>query len=201
MVRKLILIVALAGLAAGCAKAPPSVYYRIDFPVERSALSRSELGLVLSVPEVRAPETMKRANIIYRTSQRSLRHYQNLYWEQIPTEAAHRLLVDSLRAAKVFKRVTTRRLDVDEDLILYCYLTRFEQVDLPEGRLALVGMSYDLLQLSSQRIVLSSTTSAREEVAGGATAGVEGLAEAMSLALERCLARVVEDTAKAARAL
>lgn len=199
--KRLIVLAALLGLLTGCATAPPSVYYRIDFPVAEPALAKPELKLVLSVPEIMAPETMKRANIMYRTGDRTLRFYQNLYWEQAPTEAVHRLLVEMLRASKVFRRVTTRRLDVDEDLTLYCHLTRFEQVDSPEGRLALVGLSYDLFQASSQTIVLSSNSQAQELVAGGATAGMNGLAEAMAVALERCLAKVIEDTARVARSL
>jgi ABC-type uncharacterized transport system auxiliary subunit len=201
MVKRLIVLAACLGLLAGCASIPPSVYYRIDFPVEEPAATKSELGLVLSVPEIRAPETMKRANIMYRTSERTLRFYENHYWEQVPTETVHRLLVELLRASKVFKRVTTRRLEVDEDLTLYCYLTRFEEVISAEGRSALVEVTYDLLQTSTQLIVLSSSSRAQVEAKGGSSAGLEGLAEAMSLALKKCLAKVVEDTSRAARAL
>ncbi|MBW1713387.1 MAG: membrane integrity-associated transporter subunit PqiC [Deltaproteobacteria bacterium] len=195
--RRLIVVCLALSLMAGCGPPPPRpTYYRIDYPVSATEPSGPAVDLYLAVPPFKAPEPLARTNIIHRSSNRTLVHYQSYYWEQPPADVAHRQLVATLRAAKVFKQITTRRLALEADLTLKGRVTRFEEVDLSEGRFALVNLAVELSRPDSGTVFWSDQVEARIAVT---SEGPEALAEAMSQALKECVDEVVAEVVEAAR--
>ena len=184
-------LAALLSLLPGCASAPPPLYFRLDYPIPYGTAEGEPLDLVLAVPPVKAPETLARSNILYRVSPRVLQHYQSRYWEQSPAAISHQQLVRSLRAAGIFKRISTRRLALDADFSLTLNLTAFEEVVEGPGRTALVGARYELATVKPRDILLAGKVETGIQIPGGEKVQPEALAEAMSQALKGCLDEVV----------
>ncbi len=195
----IIALVGLMGGLAGCASAPPPIYYRLDYKVEAGPSASDPLDRVLTIPPIKAPETLARSNILYRVSPRVLRHYQSRFWEQSPAKSAHQQLVRSFRAAKTFKRISTKRLSLDVDYSLTLTLIAFEEVMRGRERVATVGMRYELSTLRPKEIVLSRDVESKIDVPGGETAQPEALADAMSRALKYCLDEIVVVVGKKVR--
>jgi ABC-type uncharacterized transport system auxiliary subunit len=192
-------LIGLVGVLLSCASAPPPIYYRLDYKVEAPPSGSKSLEHVLTIPPVKAPETLARSNILYRVSPRVLRHYQSRFWEQSPSQAAHQQVVRTFRAASIFKRISTRRLTLEADYSLTLNLTAFEEVMLGRERVAVVGMRYELATIKPKEIVLSKEAEAKVKVPGGEVARPEALAEAMSNALKACLDEIVVEVGKKVR--
>ncbi len=193
-------LICLAGLLLGCSTAVPPSYYRLDYRVETGAQNQDPLPYVLAVPPVNAPETIARSNILYRVSPRILRHYQSRFWEQSPDAVTHQQLVRSLRAANVFKSVTTRRLVLEADYSLALTLTAFEEVRQGKERTAMIGIIYELSTIRPPEILFSGKAESQKKVPGGDVARPEVMAETMSQALKECLDEIVAEVAEKVRA-
>lgn len=192
-------ILGVLGLVLGCASAPPPVYYRLDYRIEAGTAQGQPLDRTLVVQPVRAPETLARNNILYRVSPRILQHYQSRFWEQSPAEATQQQLVRSLKAAAIFKQVTTKRLSLDADFSLSVNLTAFEEVLTGKQRSALVGMRYDLFTFRPKEAILSGEAESRLTIPGGEKSTPEALAETMSQALRECLDKIVTEVGNKVR--
>lgn len=178
---------------AGCASAPAPTYYRVDYEIPKSETRTVKYDLLLAAPPMKGPEPLSRTNITYRTTSRTLHHYQHHYWEHSPVETAHRHLIQTFRAGKVFSRLTTRRLAMEANLQLKTRLTGFEQVGQGKTAAAKVSIWFQLLETKTNRIILSEEISATSPIRPAETDDLEVLAEAMSTALKKCVNEVVAD--------
>ncbi len=192
--RYLMIILSLLALV-GCAAAPNPVYYRVDYDIVPASPDKPPLPLTISVQRLSAPEPLAQANILYRSTARTVEYHPYRMWESSPVRLASHYLVQTFKASGRFERVTVSRLSTDADLFLNGWLTRFEEVDYPDAWYAEVEIEFELTTARQKQTVAAGKV--RKSVKAKAK-NTDAVAGAMAQALKLCIEEVVERVAEAA---
>ena len=194
MKKLLLLLPLILGLAA-CSAGPPPVYYRVDYKMTTEIDAPEALDLTLAVKPLVAPDPLSRPNILYRTSARTIQNYSNHLWESSPAKIVSDYLVMAFQASGIFERVISSRLPSGADLILQGRLTRFEEVDRPQGWFAEAAMWLELHSSQDRLLLWSEDIYASVKATDRTT---EALAEAMGQAMKACIDQTLSEVAKVA---
>lgn len=187
----LILAVLAAVLLSGCASAPNPVYYRVDYNPEAGQPTIGAGRLVLKVDGLDSTQPLTQHNIVHRLSETSMVFEPYNLWEAAPVDLARRALVAGLRKNGFFKRVTTKRLSIDDDLTLRARLERFEWVTMGDTEQAQVYVSFELYDETSDKVIYSGQARNTVKADGKTTNAV---ARAMTKALEETIGQVISQT-------
>lgn len=190
----LILLAAVAALV-GCSSAPNPVYYRIGHQPPVQSVDTST-GLVLMVDRMSATGPLGQPNIVHRVTDHSLVYEPYRFWESAPVEMATTSLVNGLRDSAAFRRVTTKRLARDVDLVLRGRLTRFEWATTGKGEQAEIMLDYQIYDPATDKVIATGGAEAKVPAVGK---GMDAVAGAMSRALSQVTGLVIGEVIAAVR--
>ena len=190
-IARIALVAAL--VLAGCSSSPPQRtdgYYRLE-PQPLVTPTGTPAPSVLLVKDVSARGFLGGREIVFRTREEPLltQRYDDLLWEDPPTQSLTKALVTALRAAKVFRFVVVPAEGARADYLLGGELQRFEHrpTDAPPRVAATLHLA--LVQADSRR-TLASRDYRGEEVVDGATPN------AMVAAFTQLGARLIGDAVR-----
>jgi cholesterol transport system auxiliary component len=186
----------LLGLAAvtGCGSSTPvrpDRFYRLD-PAPQVGRAGPPTPAILLVNDLAARGLIGGRQILFRTREQPqlTQRYEDLLWEEPPTSALARGLVEALRAAGVFRFVVVPAERARADWLLGGELTRFEH--LPTDRPPRVAAELHLALVSADdRGYMESRTYSGEEPVDGSTP--DAMAAAFTRLSARLIAQVVRD--------
>ncbi len=179
--KKLITIVLLAGLAAGCATSPSSNLFTLDMAPSEAAGS----PVNIAVGRLRIAESLHNKRILIKKSPTEIEYYAAAQWAASLDE----LLREKL--ASEFGPVDTAR----QTYVLSGALQAFEQVDMESGNVAHVKLALEIRKQDVSQYAtpeIAKTYEVTLLVKGGSAGSV---VKALSTCLETAARDIVADIA------
>jgi ABC-type uncharacterized transport system auxiliary subunit len=182
-VRLAALLLGLAMLSACLGRVPPTTYYRLAAPALRP---QEPYPYRVAVMRFRAAPPYQQSDLLYRPSAFEVASYGSSRWEATPAEMLTERFYEALRGSHLFREVTLRGLSGGADLLLQGRVTRFEEVDSPQGAFAELAVEVELTCLRGARTVWQGELSARTPMA-------ERTPDELARAMSESLAAAVGD--------
>lgn len=179
------LIVFLAMLGCGGGKIPPTHYYALDLPAP-PAPARNPLPHTLVVMPVRTSSMLTQDRIVYRPTPEEVGYYEYHRWAQDPRESVTTALIDKIRGSGAFSSVARFDGRTRSDYVLRARIDRLEEVDFESGVKVYSGLSAELLEGSTMRVVWEDSATADAQVpTSEMNAVVRQLSEATNRSLDQ----------------
>lgn len=189
------LIVFLAMLGCGGGKIPPTRYYALSLP-PAPAPTGNLLPHTLVVMPLRASSMLTQDRIVYRPAPEEVGYYEYHRWAQDPRESVTAAFIDKIRASGAFSSVARFDGRTRSDYVLRARIDRLEEVDFEGGVKVYSGLSAELLDGATMRVVWESSASSNAEVpTSEMTAVVRHLSEATNRSLDQ-LTRSLADSVR-----
>lgn len=196
------LIVFLAMIGCGGGKIPPTRYYALNLPAA-PVPAADPLPHTLVVMPLRTSSMLTQDRIVYRPAPEEVGYYEYHRWAQDPRESVTAALIDKIRASGAFSSVARFDGRTRSDYVLRARIDRLEEVDFEGGVKVYSGLSAELLDGATMRVVWEgSATSDAQVPTSEMTAVVRQLSEATDRSLDqltRSLADGVRNAAPPAR--
>jgi cholesterol transport system auxiliary component len=143
-------------MLAGCfgQSAVEEHFYSLSGP--RMATEKGS-GPRLLVSELSAAPGYDSQRLAYRVSTHELRYYLHRQWISEPTRMLGDMLIRHLKASGRFSQVARSEKLRDPDAVLDTTIDAIEEVDLPDGWLARLAMSFQLRRPDSEQVLLRHT--------------------------------------------
>ena len=191
MLAQITMHLALRALAAAAAltfgiqcggKAPPTLYYVLDFP--DPAPAQEPLDHTALLMPFRVGRVIGQGRIVYRESPEQVGFYEYHQWAEDPEESVARLLSGELLARGTFASVVPFDGRTQTDFVIRGELRRLEEVDYNGPVRVAVEVALELVDAGSGRVVWSGRSSEAEEVP---SSEVRSVVARMGAALERAV--------------
>lgn len=183
--KKILPLIAFVMLGCGGGKIPPTRYYALDLP-PAPAPAANPLPHTLVVMPVRTSSMLTEDRIVYRPAPEEVGYYEYHRWAQDPRESVTNALIDKVRASGAFSSVARFDGRTRSDYVLRARIDRLEEVDFENGVKVYSGLSAELLDGSTMRVVWEdSVTSDAQVPASEMNAVVRQLSEATNRTLDQ----------------
>jgi ABC-type uncharacterized transport system auxiliary subunit len=189
---RLLVVALVLAAAAACLQrtVPATSYFRLTTP--ECHLRAGQLPYALALIRLQAGAAYEQQAVLYRPSPYRIAPYGYSRWEATPAEMLTDRLQQFLESCHLFRSVTQRGISGRADLMLRGRVTRFEEVDTPEGSFAELAVEFELscvrggAQLWQGRLSVRSPMATRnpEELARAMSAATATLFDDLSLKLE-----------------
>lgn len=178
----------------GCGSAQPmrqDRFYSLE-PVALTGPTGTPAPVVLLVNNLGARGFLGGRAIVYRTREEPLvaRRYDDLLWEDPPTRAIARALVDAIRAAGVVEVVVVPADRARFDLLLGGEVERFEHLPTDTPPQVAGTLNLALVRAADRSPIATRRYSGEEPVAGDTP---DAMAEAFNRLTARLMAEAVRD--------
>jgi cholesterol transport system auxiliary component len=195
------LVICIAGGLSACAGGgKPAVrveHYALEY-ASPSLPERTPIDAVIGVDRFSVASIFNSVKIIYRQKPSLYNEYAYHRWRANPGDMVGDSLLRDLRAAGVFKSVFSYRDMENPAFRLKGGVGEFYESDEPAGRKAILSVSITLMDVSqkesTQQIVFQKDYRGEEPLTEQT---VQGLARAMSRAVERLSGQIVRDVYEA----
>ncbi|MDA0207103.1 MAG: ABC-type transport auxiliary lipoprotein family protein [Acidobacteria bacterium] len=198
----LLLIALLAMFGCGGGKIPPTRYYALSLP-PAPAPAAEPLPHTLVIMPLRTSSMLTQDRIVYRPAPEEVGYYEYHRWAQDPRESVTTSLIEKIRASGAFSSVARFDGRTRSDYVLRARIDRLEEVDFEGGVKVYSGLSAELLEGATMRVVWESSATSDAQVATSEmTEVVRQLSAATSRSLDqltRSLAEKVRDAPPPAR--
>ncbi len=192
------LIAFLAMLGCGGGKIPPTHYYALSLPPAPAPADQA-LPHTLVVMPLRTSSMLTQDRIVYRPAPEEVGYYEYHRWAQDPREAVTNALIDKLRASGAFSSVVRFDGRTRSDYVLRARIDRLEEVDFEGGVKVYSGMSAELLDGATMRVVWEGSATSEAQVAtSDMNAVVRQLSEATSQTLDKLTRSMADGVRNAA---
>lgn len=196
---KIILPLIAALLLAGCGKSPVLVHqYILEYPPP--ALKGTPLAEAVKVERFAVAEPYNTTAMVYRPDAFKSDTYKYNRWRVGPGHLVTDYLLRDLRAARLFKAVFGPDAPDQSRYLLEGGVEEFQEVDAADGWKAALAVSVTLLdrhyQEIPQRVVFQKNYRILEPLAAKTP---DGLAQAMSQAMEKASGEIIMDVYRAAQ--
>ena len=179
------LVFFLAMLGCGGGKVPPTRYYALSMPPVPVATA-DPLPHTLVVMPLRTSSMLTQDRIVYRPAPEEVGFYEYHRWAQDPRESVTTALIDKIRASGAFSSVARFDGRTRSDYVLRARIDRLEEVDFEGGVKVYSGLSAELLEGATMRVVWEGSTTSDAQVATSEmNAVVRQLSEATSRSLDQ----------------
>ncbi|WP_295456193.1 ABC-type transport auxiliary lipoprotein family protein [uncultured Thiodictyon sp.] len=173
---------------AGCGSSPTlraDRFYRLE-PVSQVGPTGPPAAAALLVNNLSGRNFLGGNQIVFRTRGEPLvtQRYDDLLWEEPPTESLAKALVNALRSAQVFQFVVVAAERAGSDYLLSGELQRFEHRPTDQPPRVAATLHLTLVQADNRRTLASRDYSGEEPVDGATP-------DAMVAAFTRLSARLV----------
>ena len=184
----------LAALAAGCSGRAPDTHY---YDLASAARRQASRGPVLAIEPLSADEPYDDERIVYRENPYRVDYYHYHRWSASPGALVSRHLERALEASGRFAAVL-RDDPKGAAFVLGGRVTALEEVDLSRQRwVGRVALELNLRDAASGAVVWSRKLEETEPVAKQSP---EGVARALSRALDRIARRLAPELGRIAQA-
>jgi len=160
----ILLTLAAAVAAAGCAKARPLRYYTLSMPPAADKAERSPVPVTLVVGRLNAPHLLRDDRVVYGMSEVELGIDEYHRWAEPPTQMIERLLVERLRRSGQYRSVQRVSSTARGDYVLRGHLAALNEVDDPAGIRARFTLQLELFEIKSGSVVWNGAYSHDEPV-------------------------------------
>ncbi len=184
-------------LGCGGGKIPPTHYYALHLPPAPAPAAGSLPYSVVVMP-LRANSMLTQDRIVYRPSQEEVGYYEYHRWAEDPRESMMAALVDKLRTSGAFNSVAPFDGRTRSDYILRARIDRLEEVDFEGGVKVYSGVSAELLDASSMRVVWEDAAEADTSVS---SSNMQEVVRQLSVAANRSLDQLTNSMAAEVRQL
>jgi ABC-type uncharacterized transport system auxiliary subunit len=190
------LIAFLAMLGCG-GKIPPTHYYALSLPPAPAPAAES-LPYTLVVMPLRTSSMLTQDRIVYRPSPEEVGYYEYHRWAQDPRESVTNALIDKIRASGAFSSVARFDGRTRADYVLRVRIDRLEEVDFEEGVKVYSGLSAELLDGATMRVVWEGSATSEAQVGNSEMqAVVRQLSEATGQTLDKLTQSLAESVRNA----
>jgi ABC-type uncharacterized transport system auxiliary subunit len=190
------LIAFLAMLGCG-GKIPPTHYYALSLPPAPAPAAES-LPYTLVVMPLRTSSMLTQDRIVYRPSPEEVGYYEYHRWAQDPRESVTNALIDKIRASGAFSSVARFDGRTRADYVLRARIDRLEEVDFEEGVKVYSGLSAELLDGATMRVVWEGSATSEAQVGNSEMqAVVRQLSEATGQTLDKLTQSLAESVRNA----
>lgn len=200
--KKILPLIVFLMLGCGGGKIPPTRYYALTLP-PAPAPTGSSLSHTLVVMPLRISDMLTQDRIVYRPAPEEVGYYEYHRWAQDPRESVTAALIDKIRATGAFSSVARFDGRTRSDYVLRARIDRLEEVDFESGVKVYSGLSAELLDSETMRVVWEGSAVSDEQVpTSDMNAVVRQLSEATNQSLDqltRSLAEGVRNAAPPAR--
>jgi cholesterol transport system auxiliary component len=192
-VRLALALIALAMLV-GCGPSPalrPDRFYRLE-PVAQVNPAGPPAPTALLVNDLAGRNFLAGNRIVFRTREEPLvtQRYEDLLWEEPPTQSLAKALVAALRSAQVFQFVVVAAERAGSDYLLSGELQRSEHHPTDQPPRVAVTLHLTLVQADNRHTLASRDYSGEEPVAG---ATPDAMVEAFTRLTARLIGEAVQD--------
>lgn len=188
--------VAVLLLGCGGGKIPVTRYYALNLPAA-PAPAAQPLPHSLVVMPLTASSMLAQDRIVYRPSREEVGYYEYHRWAEDPQESVMDALVQKLRASGAFMSVVPFDGRTRSDYVLRARIERLEEVDFEGGVKVYSGVSAELVDAATTRVVWEdSATSSADVSASNVPEVVRQLSDATGRSLDD-LTRSLADSMKA----
>jgi ABC-type uncharacterized transport system auxiliary subunit len=162
MMRKTaVLLAALLALAACFSASPEKKYYQLDLaPVPAPA----PLPKTLLIDRVDTDALYDDFRILYRVSPVEVNYYAYHFWAEKPGRMLRDVLFHHLELSRRFTRVVAEVGKEDPDWVLRCTVHQIEEVDAPQSWTARLGMTMELAEFKSGKILAARRFDRQEPI-------------------------------------
>jgi len=190
----------LVPLLAGCGKPPMLINrYILEYPAPMGR-SATQVPEAIKVHLFSVAQAFNTHNMVYQPQPYKSQVYNYSRWRVNPGYLVTDYLLRDLRASGLFKAVFGPGDTGRHRFLLEGGVADFQEVDSPDGWHAALGLTVTLLDTTAaelpQRVVFQKNYRALEPMWEKTP---QGLAQAMSRAMEQVSARIIQDTYGAAR--
>jgi len=146
---------ALALWMAGCGgKVLYPQYYALDIPpAPTQATADVRLPGTLAVRRFEAPQYLRQGRVVYRQNPAEIGFYDYHRWAADPAVTVTAVMIDSLRASRVFSFVTSYDGQSQPDYLMNGRLERLEEIDYGGSVRVEAKLSAELLSLRTGGIL------------------------------------------------
>jgi ABC-type uncharacterized transport system auxiliary subunit len=134
--------------------------------------------------------------IVYRPTPVEVGYYEYHRWAQDPRESVTTALIDKIRASGAFSSVARFDGRTRSDYVLRARIDRLEEVDFESGVKVYSGLSAELLEGSTMRVVWEGSATADAQVA---TSEMNAVVRQLSEATNRSLDQLTRSLADGVR--
>ncbi len=196
---RMLLLLLLASLLAGCGKEPLLVHqYILEYPAP--AVTGPPLAEAIKVERFQIAQPFDTTAMVYRADPYRSDTYKYNRWRVTPGYLVTDYLLRDLRAARLFKAVFSPDSSDDARYLLQGGVEEFQEIDEADGWKASLALSVTLLDLNyeevPQRVVFQKSYRLKEPMPAKTP---EGLAQGMSLALEQLSGQIIREVYRAAQ--
>jgi cholesterol transport system auxiliary component len=185
MVLAAVLVLLSLGGCGGAQPVKPDRFYRLD-PVPIEGPVGTPVAAILLVNDLAARGFLGGGAIGYRTREEPLvaQRYDDLLWEEPPSQSLARALVTAIRAARVFEFVVVPAERARADYLLGGEVERFEHLPTDQPPRVAVAFRLALVRADNRGSMVSRDYRGEEPVDGSTP-------EAMVAAFTRVSARLI----------
>lgn len=156
-------IAALILLGCGGGKLPPTHYYALSLPPAPVPAAES-LPHTVAVMPIRTSNMFTQDRIVYRPTPEEVGYYEYHRWAEDPRESVQAALVEKMRASGAFQSVARFDGRTRSDYVLRARIDRLEEVDFEGGVKVYAGISAELLDAATLRVVWEGSASSNASV-------------------------------------
>jgi len=131
-VEQAVLVLVLAGIAAGCGASRPVKYYVLDMASAPAAPPPSQFPITLLVARLTTTHLYRDDHIVYGAGSVQLGTYEYERWAEPPADMIQDLLIGSLRSTGQYRSVSRIGSNFRGSYIIRGQLISFYEVDKPE---------------------------------------------------------------------
>lgn len=188
-------LLALFGCVGG--KIPPTRYYALSLPAAPAPAAEA-LPHTLVVMPLRTSSMLTQDRIVYRPAPEEVGYYEYHRWAQDPRESVLTALIDKTRASGAFSSVARFDGRTRSDYVLRARIDRLEEVDFEGGVKVYSGLSAELLDGATMRVVWEGSATSDAQVATSEmNAVVRQLSEATNQTLDKLTRSMAESVRNA----
>jgi ABC-type uncharacterized transport system auxiliary subunit len=201
-VRLVLLTLAATLVLAACGKPPNLINrYILDYPPPPVVGRLSPLDTAIKVELFAVDESLNRPEMIYKVNPYKTGVYQYNRWRTDPGYLVTDYLTRDLRDSRLFKAVFSYDRSGQARFHLEGGVVDFQENDAPGPWQAALTLNITLLDTDQEnvaaRVVFQRNYQARETMSARTP---QGLAEAMSAAMEQVSKKIIDDVYKAVKA-
>jgi len=200
VVRPALFVLLAAAVLAGCGKPPNLINrYVLDYPTP--AVGRlSPLDAGIKVELFAVDESINRPDMVYKVNPYKTAVYQYNRWRTDPGYLVTDYLTRDLRDSRLFKAVFSYDRSGQARFHLEGGVVEFQENDMPGPWQAVLTLNITLLDTDKESIAEKVVFQRRyQDMETMAARNPEGLAEAMSLAMEKVSQKIIEDVYRAVK--
>jgi uncharacterized lipoprotein YmbA len=180
------IIILILFLIQGCISSPGKRYYQLHMEAGKNLPGISK---ILMVEAVEVDKVYNDYPLVYRLSPYELNYYSYEFWIKKPGQMMQDAVVDYLSKSGSFKKVITKFLEGEPDLLLKAKVNKIEEYDRKDGWFAHLNMEMIIKTLKTGEIVLVHNFDRNKRLSAKKVARVP---IALSIILEEELTKVVK---------